>query len=130
MNAHQEEIYHHGIKGQKWGIRRFQNKSGGLTVAGKKRVQEAQKTQQEPKKKSVHEMSDDELRQAINRMKLEKEYRSLSSPANKTNISTGKKFVNDVLYKAANDVATEAAKNTIGSAVNKVTKTKLVNVKK
>lgn len=31
------ELYHHGIKGQKWGIRRFQNEDGTLTAAGKKR---------------------------------------------------------------------------------------------
>lgn len=31
------ELYHHGIKGQKWGVRRFQNKNGSLTPAGKKR---------------------------------------------------------------------------------------------
>lgn len=32
-----EELYHHGIKGMRWGVRRFQNKSGSLTPAGKKR---------------------------------------------------------------------------------------------
>ena len=32
------ELYHHGVKGQKWGIRRFQNKDGSLTLAGKKRA--------------------------------------------------------------------------------------------
>ena len=31
------ELYHHGIKGQKWGVRRFQNEDGTLTSAGKKR---------------------------------------------------------------------------------------------
>lgn len=31
-----DELYHHGIKGQKWGIRRYQNKNGSLTAAGKK----------------------------------------------------------------------------------------------
>ena len=31
------ELYHHGILGMKWGIRRYQNKDGSLTEAGKKR---------------------------------------------------------------------------------------------
>lgn len=31
------EIYHAGIKGMRWGVRRYQNKDGSLTPAGKKR---------------------------------------------------------------------------------------------
>ena len=31
------ELYHWGVKGQKWGVRRYQNKDGSLTPAGKKR---------------------------------------------------------------------------------------------
>ena len=31
------ELYHHGIKGQRWGYRRFQNEDGSLTNAGKNR---------------------------------------------------------------------------------------------
>lgn len=30
-------LYHHGVKGMKWGVRRYQNKDGSLTPAGKKR---------------------------------------------------------------------------------------------
>jgi hypothetical protein len=36
-------LEHHGILGQKWGIRRFQNKDGSLTADGKKRVSAAYK---------------------------------------------------------------------------------------
>lgn len=36
-HAYSNELYHHGIKGQKWGIRRFQNPDGSLTAAGRKR---------------------------------------------------------------------------------------------
>lgn len=32
-----QELAHHGILGMKWGVRRFQNKDGSLTEAGKKR---------------------------------------------------------------------------------------------
>ena len=32
-----EELCHHGILGQKWGVRRFQNTDGSLTAAGKKK---------------------------------------------------------------------------------------------
>lgn len=35
--AYSNYLYHHGIKGQKWGIRRFQNPDGTLTSEGKKR---------------------------------------------------------------------------------------------
>lgn len=32
-----DELYHHGIKGQQWGVRRYQNEDGSLTPAGKER---------------------------------------------------------------------------------------------
>ena len=37
MTQYQAELYHHGIKGQRWGIRRYQNPDGSYTSEGKAR---------------------------------------------------------------------------------------------
>lgn len=37
MDYWMNELYHHGIKGQKWYVRRYQNEDGSLTPAGKER---------------------------------------------------------------------------------------------
>ena len=44
MNSY---IQHHGIKGQKWGIRRFQNKDGSLTAKGRQRYGETTNKREE-----------------------------------------------------------------------------------
>ena len=50
------ELYHHGVKGMKWGIRRYQKKDGSLTLAGKKRRRQAENEQ--AKKKQEQETTE------------------------------------------------------------------------
>lgn len=47
-------LYHHGIKGQKWGVRRFQNEDGSLTPAGRKRYDDDTSN---TKTKSMHRIN-------------------------------------------------------------------------
>ena len=37
QNSYSNSIAHHGVKGQRWGVRRYHNDDGSLTAAGKKR---------------------------------------------------------------------------------------------
>lgn len=55
---HSACLVHHGIKGMKWGVRRYQNKDGSLTSAGKKRYAEYDPVVLARKGETVNHVSD------------------------------------------------------------------------
>lgn len=64
------ELYHHGVKGQRWGVRRYQDKSGRLTPAGKIHVREGMSDKdvfKDMKKiqQSSHDAPEDMVKDAI-----------------------------------------------------------------
>lgn len=128
------ELYHHGIKGQRWGIRRYQNKDGSLTAYGKKRLrqlerddiakakqdkkrlkqlekEETAKAKQSNKKKSLSDMTDDELKSAIARGRLEEEYKRYNPEKEKFS----KRFIDDALKPAV----VSAGKTILTNTLNK-----------
>lgn len=162
------ELYHWGIKGMRWGVRRYQNKDGSLTAAGKKKLRAEQaKVRQEEQtlknkqsvkarfdrlearkkaveegnkeldgdnskvgrkskkgsstdtaeatKKSIKDMSDDELLRAVNRSRLEEQYRQLN-PEPPVKQSLMSKLKNEVVVPAA----TNSGKKFLENALNKV----------
>ena len=108
-------LSHHGIKGMRWGVRRFQNKDGSLTPAGKKRYGSADvKAGSSPERskpsllrgksgggKKLSEMTDAELDARIRRMQKEKTYKELEASLTLNEKSRLKRVASDLLESLA-----------------------------
>ena len=130
MTMYNDELYHTGRKGMKWGqhiySRLYKRSDGSLTELGRKRarayaakyrkitghkVRQSQSDDKTTKvktakEKSVSEMSDSELQSRINRLQLEQRYSQLKPK----HISSGKKFIERVLKPAASDASKQLMK--------------------
>lgn len=95
-------IAHWGIKGMKWGIRRYQNADGTLTEAGKKR-----RASKEEKKSKVSKMSDSELQQRLSRLRMEAEYKRLLAEQKPKRSGRFKKIMGDIGEQAVKSLATK-----------------------
>lgn len=75
------ELYHYGVKGMRWGVRRYEDKSGHLTAAGKKRYDDYEYNKKKSKKeyKAPDNKSKKEYKipdnKSLHRMKIEEKYK-------------------------------------------------------
>lgn len=87
----QRELYHHGIKGMRWGVRRYENEDGTLTEAGKKRYRNYSDDairRDQLLRKDKNSLTTKEMNELNNRLQAEENYSRL---INNTQ-SSGKKI--------------------------------------
>jgi hypothetical protein len=98
-----DELAHYGKKGMRWGKR---NKRSSERKQGN--------TERAAARAKTKEMSNEDLKKAIDRLKLEKEYKQL----NAHEISAGQKLALEILR----DVGKQTAKNYISGTIQELTK--------
>lgn len=110
-------LIHHGILGMKWGKRKSVYKSSKESPGTQH--EELKNKKPSPKEHNIKALSDDELRNRINRIELENRYATLHP----THISRGEKISKRILHNmvlpAAEDVGKQLIKSMIVKGVNK-----------
>lgn len=118
------ELMHYGIRGMKWGVRRYQNPDGSLTPAGKKRekaknqrksIRDANKSHIKASKRR-RTMSDAELNRRIKRLEKEKRLRELTE----SEVTPGRKKTKDALEKYGDRAVSSLVGVALGVAATKV----------
>lgn len=129
------ELYHHGIKGQKWGVRRYQNKDGTLTPAGEKRYynDDGSLTKAGLYARDSRMLSYDVRKshlQKLHESKAKKEddpelnYGSWSQERLGLNKSRGEKYIKELSKQLKDGYVTSFVEDSKGRVVSGVSKTK------
>lgn len=119
-----EVLYHHGIKGMKWGVRRSPDQLSRARGNTKSSADQKEKEKRKAAVKNRRTLSDAELKKRIERLKMEKEFKNLTED----DISPGKKFVSNIMSSAGTKALTIAAAGAMSYGV-KVAMTKEFNIK-
>ena len=126
------ELYHHGVKGMKWGVRKTpvrsssgatrKRKSNTLSLFKKKKTtRKVSSANSSPAQtKSIKDMSDDELRKRIERVRLEQQYQQLNPKTVSMGQRITKRVMDDIIVPAAVDVGKQVAKSIMANVTNKV----------
>jgi hypothetical protein len=120
------ELYHFGVKGMKWGVRRSKAKSVSAKKSSKKMTAD-QKAKASMKKdvKNRRTLSDADLRKKLERIKMEKQLKELTQEE----LSPGRTFVKKVLSSSGQKVATTLATGAMLYGVKVAMEGKGVNLK-
>lgn len=105
-------LIHHGVKGMKWGVRRYRNKDGSLTAEGKARAQRqeerdvtrAKRQDYKQASKNRRNLSDEELLARIGRLEMEKKLKDLTDE-NLRNKSKYQSATQEVLVDSGKKIA-------------------------
>lgn len=112
-------IAHFGVRGMKWGVRKATTR-GSTPPSKRKPKEEGEGTSTEHRQSmGMHSMSDTELRNVINRIKLQREYAQLTAPPPKEK-SQGRQVIENIIYGSAEAAGKKVLTGALTNALNNV----------